>query len=161
MSSMNQTRPHCVDQMGKTHSKLLAALHGRGTAWARHVMCESAFILLTWRVWWVPNNASRWMVFNSAFKGSILQYCGLRGKTELHIVAHDTFITGTPKGFATFNESGLHVEGTREPKQRASCCDSNNWDLISEGSTWFERCLVQHLFGLNRHLLPDLSPRTH
>jgi hypothetical protein len=34
---MNYTRPHCVNQMGKTHSKLLA-----GTAWARHAMCESA-----------------------------------------------------------------------------------------------------------------------
>jgi hypothetical protein len=30
--------------MGKTHSKPLAARHGRGTAWARHAMCESAFI---------------------------------------------------------------------------------------------------------------------
>jgi hypothetical protein len=26
--------------------------------------------LLTWRIWWAPNNASRWqMGFNSAFKG--------------------------------------------------------------------------------------------
>ena len=32
MASMNQTRPHCVNQMGKTHSKPLAA---------RHAMCES------------------------------------------------------------------------------------------------------------------------
>jgi hypothetical protein len=29
--------------MGKTHSKPLAARHGRGTAWARYAMCESAF----------------------------------------------------------------------------------------------------------------------
>jgi len=29
---VNQTRPHCVNQMGKTHSKPLAARHGRGTA---------------------------------------------------------------------------------------------------------------------------------
>jgi hypothetical protein len=43
MASVNQTRPHCVNQMGKTHSKPLAAWHGRGTAWARHAMCESAF----------------------------------------------------------------------------------------------------------------------
>jgi hypothetical protein len=28
--------------MGKTHSKTLAARHGRGTAWARHAMCELA-----------------------------------------------------------------------------------------------------------------------
>ena len=36
MTSVNQTRRHCVNQMGKTHSKPLAARHGRGTAWARH-----------------------------------------------------------------------------------------------------------------------------
>ena len=36
MASVNQTRPHCVNQMGKTYSKPLAARHGRGTAWARH-----------------------------------------------------------------------------------------------------------------------------
>ena len=27
MTSVNQTRPHCVNQMGKTHSKLVAARH--------------------------------------------------------------------------------------------------------------------------------------
>jgi len=46
MASVNQTRPHCVNQMGKTHSKPLAVRHGRGTAWARHAMCESALILI-------------------------------------------------------------------------------------------------------------------
>jgi len=31
---------------------------------------ELTLILLTWRIWWVPNNASRWqMGFNSTFKG--------------------------------------------------------------------------------------------
>ena len=34
MASVKQTRPHCVNQMGKTHSKSLAARHGRGMAWA-------------------------------------------------------------------------------------------------------------------------------
>jgi hypothetical protein len=43
MASVNQTRPHCVNQMGKTHSNPLAARLGIGTAWARHAMCESAF----------------------------------------------------------------------------------------------------------------------
>ena len=42
MASVNQARPHCVNQMAKTHFKPLAARHGRGTAWARHAMCESA-----------------------------------------------------------------------------------------------------------------------
>ena len=36
MTCVNQTRPHCVNQMGKTQSKPLAARHGRGTAWVRH-----------------------------------------------------------------------------------------------------------------------------
>ena len=36
MASVNQTRPHCINQMGKTRSKPLAARHGRRTAWARH-----------------------------------------------------------------------------------------------------------------------------
>jgi len=48
--------------------------------WTSHSMREIIFqntsvnlltlILLTWRIWWAPNNASRWqMGFNSAFKG--------------------------------------------------------------------------------------------
>jgi hypothetical protein len=32
MACVNQTWPHCVNQMGKTQSKLLTAQHGRGTA---------------------------------------------------------------------------------------------------------------------------------
>jgi len=29
-------------------------------------------VLLPWRIWWAPNNASKWqMGFNSAFKGLI------------------------------------------------------------------------------------------
>jgi len=36
MASVNQKRPHCVNQMGKTHSKPLAAWHGMGAAWERH-----------------------------------------------------------------------------------------------------------------------------
>ena len=43
MTSVNQTRPYCVNQKGKTHSKPLVARHGRRTAWARHDMCESVF----------------------------------------------------------------------------------------------------------------------
>jgi hypothetical protein len=40
MACVNQTRPHCVNQMGKTQFKPLAERHGRGTAWGRHGMCE-------------------------------------------------------------------------------------------------------------------------
>jgi hypothetical protein len=33
MACVNQTRPHYVNQMGKTQSNDLAERHGRGTAW--------------------------------------------------------------------------------------------------------------------------------
>ena len=36
MASVNQTLPHCVNQMGRTHSKPLAARHVRETAWVTH-----------------------------------------------------------------------------------------------------------------------------
>jgi hypothetical protein len=57
MASVNDTRPHSVNQMGNTHSKPLAARHGRGTAWARHAMYEFslnehyAFIYLSDEIW--------------------------------------------------------------------------------------------------------------
>jgi hypothetical protein len=36
MACVSQTRPHCVNQMGKTQSKPLVARHDKGTAWAWH-----------------------------------------------------------------------------------------------------------------------------
>jgi hypothetical protein len=36
--------------MGTTQSKPLATRHGRGTAWARHGMCELAFSELFLRI---------------------------------------------------------------------------------------------------------------
>ena len=62
IASVNQTQPHCVKHIGKTHSKPLAARHGRGMSWARHAMCESALrnlrafksklfrLFVTWRL---------------------------------------------------------------------------------------------------------------
>jgi hypothetical protein len=52
MVCVNQTRPHCVNQMGKTQSKPLDERHGRGTARERFGMCESALkgVLQTWDI---------------------------------------------------------------------------------------------------------------
>jgi hypothetical protein len=47
---MNQTRPHYVNQMGKTHSKPLAARHGRGTAWQWNGMGAACYV-------WIRLNA--------------------------------------------------------------------------------------------------------
>ena len=41
MVCVNQKRPHCVNQMGKSQSNPLAERNGRGTAGERHGMCES------------------------------------------------------------------------------------------------------------------------
>jgi hypothetical protein len=43
----SNTRPHCLNQMGKTQSKPLAEWHGRGTAWC-------GWILLSSTVSWPP-----------------------------------------------------------------------------------------------------------
>jgi hypothetical protein len=51
---VNQTRPHCVNQMGKTQSKALAERHGRGTAWKQHgngMVCVNPPL-------WVPSGSS-------------------------------------------------------------------------------------------------------
>ena len=59
MASVNQTRPHCVNQTGKTHSKPLAARHGRRTAWVRHGHGKL----------WVNRPLWLYSFFNSALEG--------------------------------------------------------------------------------------------
>ena len=48
-------------------------LHERASVLYVHFLScffSLTLILLTWRIWWAPNNASKWhMGFNSAFKG--------------------------------------------------------------------------------------------
>jgi hypothetical protein len=53
MACVNQTRPHCVNQMRKTQSKPLMARHGTArqgngmsAAWERHGVCELVFRVL-------------------------------------------------------------------------------------------------------------------
>jgi hypothetical protein len=49
-------------------------------------------ILLTWRIWWAPNNASKWqMEFNSAFKGLICKLfwpATSRTWTSIFVITH-------------------------------------------------------------------------
>ena len=53
MESVNQTRPHRVNQMGKTHSKPLTA---------RHAMCESAFNMTINNARGNCSDKTRWLV---------------------------------------------------------------------------------------------------
>jgi len=52
----------------------------KSKCWNSNIKSILTLILLTWRIWWAPNNASRWqMGFNSAFKGLIIYFrMGLR-----------------------------------------------------------------------------------
>jgi hypothetical protein len=81
-------------------------------------------ILLMWRIWWAPNNASKWqMVFNSAFKGLM------------------PFVREHQK-FAGRN-SGAN-------KRTPDCFRINgwNWQLDSKGTAagWIQK--ISHLFSL-------------
>ena len=71
-ASVNRTRPHCVNQMEKTHSKPLAARHGMGAVWERHAMCESAFTHLST----MPSNSLKCSLqFNAASSITIQIKC--------------------------------------------------------------------------------------
>ena len=56
-------------------------------------------ILLTWRIWWAPNNSSkRHMGFNSAFKGLISETCWAHAKwnntaSDIKLVFYSSTIT--------------------------------------------------------------------
>jgi len=42
----------------------------KSTGYNFQIKHSLTLILLTWKIWWAPNNSSKWqMVFNSAFKG--------------------------------------------------------------------------------------------
>jgi len=48
--------------------------------WKTRITTKLTLILLMWRIWWAPNNASRWQVgFNSAYKGqsTTIKHCVL------------------------------------------------------------------------------------
>ena len=46
---------------------------------------QLTLILLTWRKWWAPNNASKWqMGFNSAFKGLMLYWEIIAVYSQIH-----------------------------------------------------------------------------
>jgi len=62
---------------------------------------ELALILLTWIIWWAPNNASRWqMGFNSAFKGLVgtAEYLGAAIAQSVQRLATGSTVRGSNPG---------------------------------------------------------------
>ena len=84
MASVNQTRPHCVNQMGKTHSKTLAARHGRdmGTAWARHGhgMVTACYVWIDLNAWFCGRLLAGTADSNSNGTWMSREFCVLSGR---------------------------------------------------------------------------------
>jgi hypothetical protein len=75
MASVNQTRLHCVNQMGKIHSKPLAARHGRGKAWSRHghgMLCVNRPLMKKRRLPSMPNHKLGKSVFPNTIRSLVL-----------------------------------------------------------------------------------------
>jgi hypothetical protein len=68
MASVNQTRPHCVNQMGMTHSKSLAARHGRGMLCVNRPL-RSRIILFSRSAWWwlYISSTRSWLYLDEAY----------------------------------------------------------------------------------------------
>ena len=61
-------------------------------------------ILLTWRIWWVPNNASKWqMGFNSVFKGVRIKIGRLLWRSLLSVL-----MSSSERIFMKFGVGGLY-----------------------------------------------------
>jgi hypothetical protein len=59
-----------LQYLHKTHT--LARKRRQHLEWVQCLALQLTLILLMWRTWWAPNNASKWLMgFNSAFKGLI------------------------------------------------------------------------------------------
>jgi hypothetical protein len=72
MVCVNQKRPHCANQMGKTQSKPLAARHARGTAWyvritlysshdtyTPYILCVRTCVMLKLCIFFIMNRKYR------------------------------------------------------------------------------------------------------
>ena len=135
-ASVNQTWPYCVNQMGKTHSKPLAARHARGTAWARHSMWESA--LNVYRVGVINCTYSSMFRTDTAHISLDLQQNPLKSLTSEQV---NYFFTGTAVGLlrcsylATFGDLRrlqIFMGGVR--------CGAGGWGTalqVGRSQVWF------------------------
>jgi hypothetical protein len=60
MVCVNQTWPHCVNQMGKTQSEVLAERTGRGTAWYCELALKNMIRLTRLKFWNVGKLEAFW-----------------------------------------------------------------------------------------------------
>ena len=76
IASVNQTRPQCVNQMGKTHSKPLAARHGRDMGTACYVWIGPYPDMVEGEFWCAPRAVNYRFTFirNYTNRTSVITY---------------------------------------------------------------------------------------
>jgi hypothetical protein len=80
MACVNQTRPHCVNQMGRHN--LNPFWHGMGAAWERHSMCDLVFT----RQWSpvIPSLEEKWPVFYANYSAPLGVFILLYSTRNIH-----------------------------------------------------------------------------
>ena len=106
-------------------------------------------ILLTWRIWWAPNNASKWQIgFNSAF----------RGLSRLHDKAHSCTIY--LKVLSSYNVS--HSESVIGVSSFEGHCSSPSQSVTitrvqNHSAMHVSKVVIQNFRWLDSHFLHTSS----
>ena len=157
MASLNQTGSHCVNQMEKTHSKPLAAQHGRGTAWAQHAVCASAFTVTVII-----------MIMNSIIRAIIRQYNMSSFKPEVFTTLWSTsqqnYIIFKVVNSISHKTCCLHIQDKgKDASNRLFCIVFICPQRPQPESTYFtlmlqtESCIVKHSFIENLHIFTSTT----
>ena len=105
--------------------------------------------LLTWRIWWAPNNASKWqMGFNSAFKG--LMACRKYMRWYIYFKLNHKWLGVVPHAW------GLQITLNDAPQSVGLFWTSDQ--SVAETSTWQQHTALK----IDRHLCPrwDSNPQS-
>ena len=120
----------------------------------------SSLILLTWRIWWAPKNASKWqMGFNAAFKGLINNF-------PLHVVGICIMISlpENRMGKGVWKICGYQWSRTRKPSMCKASQDNRHagwWTVLEDAwifMGWNSRKQTVNGLGENRYLRRATKP---
>ena len=112
----------------------------------RSLVVTLTLILLTWRIWWAPNNANKWQIgFNSAFKGNIdWRVWRTFGRKTHHF-------TGNLDYTAWHHEETLRHNLYLHPKVHKSRALRRPGDWILYGGLWYSLALsLQLVFAFRK-----------
>jgi hypothetical protein len=178
MVCVNQTRPLCVNQMGKTQSKPLAEQHGRGTAWyvwigpyCLHIKCYD------FEVFWNNSNMSNTLC-SQLLSRKKFQFLSFSKNIYIHTHFH-TNAPQTPHQIQVFyhsaqyccNETGMY---TTQLQNSDTATTSFPWERsLSARLSSYEKLrvwntvksiesiisLLRHYKQMNTYVMSDVSHR--